>query len=127
MRKTPEDAYNLLETMASNNYQWHGERIVSKKVAGLHEVDSWNLLNAKIDMLTKKLEATTKISNSMAVYSYKHCGGGHASLECQGGFSQDSSIEQLNAFNNFQRNQRNPYSNTYNPGWRNHPNFSWSN
>ena len=25
MSKTPEDAYNLLETMASNNYQWHGE------------------------------------------------------------------------------------------------------
>ena len=23
--------------------------------------------------------------------------------------------------------QNNPYSSTYNPGWRNHPNFSWSN
>jgi hypothetical protein len=23
--------------------------------------------------------------------------------------------------------KNNPYSNTYNPGWRNHPNFSWSN
>jgi hypothetical protein len=21
--------------------------------------------------------------------------------------------------------QNNPYSNTYNPGWKNHPNFSW--
>src|SRR5262249_41306180 len=29
---------------------------------------------------------------------------------------------------NFQRPpQNNPYSNTYNPGWRNHPNFSWTN
>ena len=82
MSKTLEDAYNLLETIASNNYQWHGEWIVSKKVAGLHEVDSWNLLNAKIDMLTKKLEVTTKISNSMAVYSCEHYGEGHASLEC---------------------------------------------
>ncbi|KAJ9178593.1 hypothetical protein P3X46_010467 [Hevea brasiliensis] len=26
-----------------------------------------------------------------------------------------------------QRQPNNPYSNTYNPGWRNHPNFSWSN
>ena len=25
------------------------------------------------------------------------------------------------------RQANNPYSNTYNPGWRNHPNFSWSN
>ncbi|EOY08940.1 Uncharacterized protein TCM_024233 [Theobroma cacao] len=23
--------------------------------------------------------------------------------------------------------QNNPYSNTYNPGWKNHPNFSWAN
>ena len=91
-------------------------------------MDKWNLLNTKIDMLTKKLEATTKVKNSMAIYSCEFCGGGHSTMECQGGsVSQDPSIEQLNALNNFQRNQGNPYSNTYNPGWRNHPNFSWSN
>ena len=128
MSKTPDDAFNLLETMASNNYQWHGDRSGPRKVAGMHEVDNWNLLNAKIDMLTKKLEASTKVSNPMTVYSCDYCGGGHSTLECQGGFSsQEPSIEQLNALNNFQRNQGNPYSNTYNPGWRNHPNFSWSN
>ena len=130
MSKTPEDAYNLLETMASNNYQWHGERSAPKKAAGMHEVDSWNLLNAKIDMLTKKLEASAKVTNPMAVYSCEYCGGGHPTLKFQGqpyGYSQNTSIEQLNALNNFQRNQWNPYSNTYNSGWRNHPNFSWSN
>jgi len=26
----------------------------------------------------------------------------------------------------FSRPQRDPYAQTYNPGWRNHPNFSWS-
>ena len=26
----------------------------------------------------------------------------------------------------FTRSNSNPYSKTYNPGWRNHPNFSWS-
>ena len=87
MSKTPEDAYNLLKTMASNNYQWHGERSTLNKVAGMHEVDSWNLLNAKIDMLTKKLEASAKVTNPMAVYSYEYCGGGHPTLECQGSYS----------------------------------------
>ena len=88
----------------------------------MHEVDVWNLLN---DILTKKLEATTKVSNSMAIYSCELCGGGHSTIECQGGLaSQDQSIEQLNALKNFQRSQGNPYSNTYNPGWHNHPNFS---
>jgi hypothetical protein len=33
--------------------------------------------------------------------------------------------EQANALNSFQRPSHNPYSQTYNPGWRNHPNFSW--
>jgi hypothetical protein len=33
--------------------------------------------------------------------------------------------EQTNALNSFQRPNHNPYSKTYNPGWRNHPNFSW--
>jgi hypothetical protein len=34
-------------------------------------------------------------------------------------------MEQVNAFNNFQKPSSGPYSETYNPGWRNHPNFSW--
>ena len=68
----------------------------------MHEVDNWNLLNAKIDMLTKKLEASTKVSNPMTVYSCDYCRGGHSTLECQRGFSsQEPSIEQLNALNNF--------------------------
>jgi hypothetical protein len=33
--------------------------------------------------------------------------------------------EQAYALNSFQRPNQNPYSQTYNPGWRNHPNFSW--
>jgi hypothetical protein len=35
----------------------------------------------------------------------------------------DVSNEQVNAA--FYRLGNDPYSNTYNPGWRNHPNFSW--
>jgi peptidyl-tRNA hydrolase len=34
-------------------------------------------------------------------------------------------MEQVNAFNNFQKASSGPYSETYNLGWRNHPNFSW--
>ena len=33
--------------------------------------------------------------------------------------------DQANAINTL--NKPNPYSQTYNPGWRNHPNFSWRN
>ena len=92
--ETLNDAYNLLETMAFNNYQWQGERSVSRRVVGLYEVDGQNLLNAKIDMLTKKLEATTKALNPMFVYVCEQYGGGHSIIEYQGNFySSQTSIE----------------------------------
>jgi hypothetical protein len=34
-------------------------------------------------------------------------------------------MEQVNAFNSFQKPSTGPFSETYNHGWRNHPNFSW--
>ncbi|CAN6686680.1 unnamed protein product [Malus baccata var. baccata] len=39
--------------------------------------------------------------------------------------SPDFTVEQVNAFNNFQRPRYDPYSNFYNPGWRDHPNLKW--
>lgn len=33
--------------------------------------------------------------------------------------------ETANYIGNYNRNQNNPYSNTYNPVWRNQPNFVW--
>ena len=129
MSKTPDDAYALLEKMASNNYQWHGERNQPRKVAGVYEVDSLSMVNAKLDSLTNQLQNLNFSGYPSQVLSCEVCGG-HSTIECQQGqsYSQGSSIEQLNALNNFNgRPQANPYSNTYNPGWRNHPNFSWSN
>ncbi|GAA0172981.1 hypothetical protein LIER_26695 [Lithospermum erythrorhizon] len=39
-----------------------------------------------------------------------------------------SSQEQVNVMNGYNPRMRNdPYSNTYNPGWKNHPNFAWKN
>ncbi|XP_050136167.1 uncharacterized protein LOC126611891 [Malus sylvestris] len=37
----------------------------------------------------------------------------------------DFTTEQVNAFNNFQHPRYDPYSNFYNPGWRDHPNLRW--
>ncbi|GFY96805.1 hypothetical protein Acr_11g0011110 [Actinidia rufa] len=34
---------------------------------------------------------------------------------------------QVNAIGHYGQGARNPYSNTYNPGWRDHPNFGWCN
>ena len=36
MTKTEEEARELHEDMATNNYQWPSDRVVSKKVVGMH-------------------------------------------------------------------------------------------
>ncbi|XP_050898002.1 uncharacterized protein LOC127104905 [Lathyrus oleraceus] len=45
------------------------------------------------------------------------CGGPHLTAYCVATAQQIEEIKFLR--------QNNPYSNTYNPGWKNHPNFSW--
>jgi hypothetical protein len=37
----------------------------------------------------------------------------------------ENPIEEVNAFNEYRKSTGGPFSETYNPGWRNHPNFSW--
>jgi hypothetical protein len=37
----------------------------------------------------------------------------------------ESPMEQVNAFNDFKKQANGPFSETYNPGWQNDPNFSW--
>jgi hypothetical protein len=40
MSKSQDDAYNLLEEMAMNNYQWSNKRNTPKKTDGMHEIDA---------------------------------------------------------------------------------------
>ncbi|MED6151315.1 hypothetical protein PIB30_081330 [Stylosanthes scabra] len=54
------------------------------------------------------------------------CGGPHENLNCMSIQDDQFSAIQVNYVNNQPRPPYNdPHSNTYNPGWRNHPNFSW--
>ncbi|KAF5454420.1 hypothetical protein F2P56_024087 [Juglans regia] len=108
MSKTHEAAYELLEELASNNYQQHSERVMPRKAFEVFELDSITTLAVQMANLSQKL-------------------GNHSSIDCQveNPFAQPS-YEQAHYGSNFQR-QNNPYSNLFNPGWRNHPNFSWSN
>jgi len=56
MSKTEEEAYNLIEEMALNNYQWSNERDQPKRVGGKYEIDALTLLTAKMDAMTQKLD-----------------------------------------------------------------------
>jgi hypothetical protein len=58
-------------------------------------------------------------SPTCAIYG----GDDHLAINCNWERSAEVDAEQVNAFKNNFRPQNNPYSNTYNPGWKNHPNF----
>jgi protein-tyrosine-phosphatase len=58
MSKSQDDAYNLLEEMAMNNYQWPNERSIQKKTVGVHEIDAITTLTAQVHSLTQQLKTT---------------------------------------------------------------------
>ena len=56
MSKTEEEAYNLTEEMALNNFQWSNERAQPKRVGGKYELDAITLLIIKMNAITQKLD-----------------------------------------------------------------------
>ncbi|KAL5580892.1 hypothetical protein UlMin_013334 [Ulmus minor] len=127
MSKTYNEAYALLERMASNNYQWPTERVpAARRIAGVHEVSEITSLTAQIASLVNTLnnQQTTPHQSVNSVQgtgeSCVLCNGNHRFESCP------SNPESVCYVGNMNRNN-NPFSNTYNPGWRQHPNFSWSN
>jgi hypothetical protein len=123
MNKPYPEASALIEDMAQNHQSWGVERAtVEKKEAqgGVHELISIDMMQAKMDVLALKIEHICINPNTAAAVSsdYEICGTkGHQSAECS--LLNETHSEQVNY------TQGNPYSNTYNPGWRNHPNFSY--
>jgi hypothetical protein len=86
----------------------------------------------KIDVLTRKVEALV-ISKSISATNPFHvdccsiyASPMHLAQTCPSlSAFVESPMEQVNAFNDFRKQSNGPFSETYNPGWHNHPNFSW--
>ncbi|KAF7839815.1 uncharacterized protein G2W53_008297 [Senna tora] len=57
MSKPVDAAYTLLETMSSNNHQWHSDRHVHARVAGVQDSDMFASLSSQIAALTKEVKS----------------------------------------------------------------------
>ncbi|KAF7812974.1 uncharacterized protein G2W53_033950 [Senna tora] len=57
MSKPVDAAYTLLETMKSNNHQWHSDRHVHARVAGVQDSDMFASLSSQIAVLTKEVKS----------------------------------------------------------------------
>jgi hypothetical protein len=83
-----------------------------------------------MDAIVKRLDALSmgkpvNVVNTFPVDSCSVCASPLHQAQNYPSMTVYSEMEQVNAFNNFQKHSTGSYSKSYNPGWRNHPNFSW--
>ncbi|XP_062100251.1 uncharacterized protein LOC133806142 [Humulus lupulus] len=128
IRNSANEAYELLEEMAMNNYQWPTERGQTKKVPGMIELDAISMLTMQVGALTNQLQQSNLSAQTMQVQNLcGACRSVHPLNQCPAMDMNNIPMEQVQAIGNFQIPTNNPFSMSYNQGLRNHPNFSWKN
>ncbi|XP_015960983.1 uncharacterized protein LOC107484945 [Arachis duranensis] len=119
-KKIIEEAIDIIETVANNKFFYASDKSNNRRVMKLNHMD---VLLAQNKMITKQLADLTKQMerNQVAVVTTPppaqegvHTGEG-------------GDCEQANYVGNSSKQSYDPYSKTYNPGWKNHPNFRWEN
>lgn len=63
MNKLPEKAWDLIEEMSSNAYEWSLERDFAQQVVGVNDLDAFITLTTKVDLLSRKIERLNVNSN----------------------------------------------------------------
>ncbi|XP_050897217.1 uncharacterized protein LOC127104044 [Lathyrus oleraceus] len=119
----------LIEAIAANEHLELYDRSVSQpkgiidlKLAN-QVVKMEDQITAEVERRLKKMTLDTQTVaqvqpvQPIQAVSCEICGGPHFAMHCVATAQQ---VEEINFLK-----QNNPYSNTYNPGWKNHPNFSW--
>ena len=92
----------------------------SRKNEGIYEIDQVAAMSATLESLTKKVDNFVKVAYIQSPeYQCEFYEGNHATENC------NNNLVCVNFVGNQNRTQNNPYSNIYNAGWKNHPNFSW--
>ncbi|CAL9020135.1 unnamed protein product [Prunus brigantina] len=137
--KNAQEACLLFEIMAADTQQWAVEQPQSRSVFEISNGSPYmsaqiekmgkklERFDAKFDMLLQRIPGSQVAVQQPLPAAYSICNvTTHDFLSCPHKDAYtEFATEQVNAFNNFQRPRYDPYSNVYNPGWRDHPNFKW--
>ncbi|KAL5544935.1 hypothetical protein UlMin_008719 [Ulmus minor] len=138
LHKDPDEAMDFLDDLSEKSHTWTGPNAIesSKKsqTTGIYQLREEDSLKARLEVLTKEIEVL-KTKDARApepvarVESHEPCfmcnGLDHTPRECPTYFEIKEIKEECNALGIPFRKTYDPYSNTFNPGWKNHPNFSW--
>ncbi|EPS63230.1 hypothetical protein M569_11557 [Genlisea aurea] len=120
-RKTADEAREIITMMANNSHIYNSRT----NTRGVHAAtENSTVWEQKIDNLTEyvvKAIGSKSNQETCEVCSEK----GHEAKDCRFTRGVEEETAEVNAATGPSRYKNDPYSNTYNPGWRNHPNFSW--
>ena len=86
MKNTIDQAYGILEDMATNSNQWLKDRVVARKVVGGTDIDVLSNLVTHVALLTKQLQKQQGVINTIQTNHWEiceSCGGQHSTIECQ--------------------------------------------
>ncbi|XP_026396815.1 uncharacterized protein LOC113291504 [Papaver somniferum] len=136
--KSVDESWTFLIEIAEKTQQWESIREPRKTspVADVYRIESDFEGNAKITSLARRVEAlemqknvkpsATTLRDHVEISICAACNSSDHLVDiCPEILAfQESRLEQANAL--YHKQENNPYSHTYNPGWRNHRNFSWS-
>ncbi|XP_022874210.1 uncharacterized protein LOC111393039 [Olea europaea var. sylvestris] len=126
--KSVQQTMDLFELIATTHSMFSSERVAPPKTGRMYKLDSTASTNAQIVALTKQVDLLVKSQTKgahavTAGPSCENCGANHLTKNYTSIGYPD---KQVNFIQNGSRNF-NPFAQMYNPGWRQHPNFRWSN
>jgi hypothetical protein len=147
LQKDPDEAIEYLNHLAEKAHTWTGPSATestnrskphtsTSSSGGIYQLKEEDGLRAQIARLTKEIETlkmrgTSGTKQGYQVEMHEECSvchdPEHPTKDCPMLPSVVGVFEEhCGAVGNF-RKPFSPYSETYNPGWRNHPNFGWKN
>ncbi|KAL2492865.1 Uncharacterized protein Adt_28493 [Abeliophyllum distichum] len=110
MSKNATEIWSFFQKQAYNSQQRSRSSRTEPKKRGIYEIRS-NEPSSEIKEFKRVIE---DISRKLT------------SLTPNNSTKPDACTDQANALNMMRKPPYNPFFNTYNPGWMDHPNFSWS-
>ena len=129
MKKTTDQAYEILEDAATNTNQWPREKATPVSAASGTNNEVLNNLVNHVAQLTKPLNRHQGTVNAIQTNPWElceFCGGQHNSSECQPGNPTVEQAQYVSRFSQNQPQQQRPYGgNSYQnqgQGWRNNQN-----
>ncbi|KAH9704471.1 hypothetical protein KPL70_011476 [Citrus sinensis] len=114
MSKSASEIWEFFQRQADNSQQRSRSLRNTRRIKGVNEVqigESTSGIKEVKEMVEGLARQIASLSTAKSTEPHDH----------------DSYSDQANAIGVMRKpSNYNPYSNTYNPGWRDHPNFSWS-